>query len=231
MTEPVGIIHSCFTGKFGIPRQPGLIRSAQGRIELYPPWNREEAVRGLEAFSHIWVSFLFHAVPEDEELRLTVRPPRLGGNERLGVFATRSPFRPNRLGLSVVALDGIEIDAQGVSLRVSGLDILDQTPVLDIKPYVPYSDSLPDARAGFAAQPPERTCTVEFSCDAENALQAYQARWPHLRELITDVLALDPRPAYRQGSEDRQYGMRLHDVDVRWSVSEQHVTVEAIVGV
>ncbi len=227
MSEFIGIVHSCFREKFGIPRQPGLVNQARGRIELYPPWNREEAVRELSSFSHIWVIFEFHRVPVDAELRLTVRPPRLGGNQRIGVFATRSPFRPNRLGLSVVKLEAVKAEDKGLFLEISGLDILDQSPVLDIKPYVPYSDCLPEATAGFALQP-AHSCEVSFSPQAETDCARHELRWPGLRELISGVLSQDPRPAYKPGRDQRQYGMKLYDLDVHWVLEDEHAVVVQI---
>lgn len=224
MSEPIGIMHSCFREKFGIPRQPGLVTQARGEIELHPPWNREEAVRDLTGFSHIWVIFGFHAVPADAEVRLTVRPPRLGGNQRIGVFATRSPFRPNNLGLSVVKLEGVQADTNGVILQVSGLDILDQSPVFDIKPYVPYSDCLSEATTDFALKPVP-TCQVTYSEEAAEKCAIHEQRWPGLSELITGVLSQDPRPAYKQDQTDRQYGMKLYDLDVRWVVENDVVRV------
>ncbi len=228
LTEPVGIVHSCFKEKFGIPRQPGLVTEARGQIELLPPWNREEAVRELLGFSHVWVIFAFHAVKADADIRLTVRPPRLGGNQRIGVFATRSPYRPNQLGLSVLKLDGIEVDNRGVVLQVSGLDILDQTPVFDIKPYVPYSDCLPEASSSIAAEAPATDSEVSFSTLAEQQCEQHQQRWPGLQALICAVLSQDPRPAYRRGADQRQYGMKLYDLNVRWEVEEEAIRVVQI---
>ena len=220
--QPVGVVHSCFGEKFGIPRQPGLVPAAEAVIELLPPANQPEAVRGLDGFSHLWVVFVFHACPEGQ-WRPTVRPPRLGGNERVGVFASRSPFRPNRTGLSLVKLEQVLVDAAGVRLRVSGADLLDGTPVLDLKPYIPYAESVPEARAGFAATVPEPRLSVRFSAAAETAIAA-RPDLPRLRELIVQLLALDPRPATRR-EDDRVYGFRLHDFDLRWRVIETEVEV------
>ena len=158
---PIGVIHSCFKEKFGIPRQPGLVPAARAVLELLPPYNRAEAVRGLEGFSHIWVSFVFHACL-DAPWKPTVRPPRLGGNRRLGVFATRSTHRPNPIGLSAVELERIETGPGRVLLHLKGADLMDGTPVLDIKPYLPYSDVIPGATGGFAAEAPARSVRGEF---------------------------------------------------------------------
>jgi tRNA-Thr(GGU) m(6)t(6)A37 methyltransferase TsaA len=214
--EPVGIVHSCFREKFGIPRQPGLVSEARATLELLPPYNSPEAVRGLEGFSHLWLIFVFHEIPAGR-WQPTVRPPRLGGNQRLGVFATRSPFRPNPIGLSAVRLDRIEIDQSRVALHLAGVDLLDGTPVLDIKPYVPYADHIPDATGGFASKAPEAALTVEFSPSSA----AFCAAWPDgdLRTLITQILRQDPRPAYeRENTAPQRYGMKLYDFDLRWEM-------------
>ncbi|MDN3557359.1 tRNA (N6-threonylcarbamoyladenosine(37)-N6)-methyltransferase TrmO [Halomonas maura] len=208
---PIGHIASDFPDKFGIPRQPGLAEAARARLVLAPPFDDPLAVRGLEAFSHLWLTFVFHLSPE----RWTplVRPPRLGGNARVGVFASRSTHRPNRLGLSLVELVAIDTRA-GVSLTLRGADLVDGTPVLDIKPYLPWAEARPEARAGFApAAPP--ALPVTFTAEAEAALAA-RTDGDTLRALIAQVLAQDPRPAYRKGTEDRIYGLRLRDVDVRF---------------
>lgn len=212
---PVGVVHSCFREKFGIPRQPGLVPAAEATIELLPPANQPETVRGLAGFSHLWVVFVFHACPEDS-WHPTVRPPRLGGNERVGVFASRSPFRPNRIGLSLVRLDEVVADADGVRLRVSGADLLDGTPVLDVKPYIPYAEAVPDAQAGFAPEAPQPRLAVRFSPVALAATAA-RPHLPRLRELIEQLLALDPRPATCR-EEGRVFGFRLYDFDLRWHV-------------
>ncbi|MCK5516240.1 MAG: tRNA (N6-threonylcarbamoyladenosine(37)-N6)-methyltransferase TrmO, partial [Desulfobulbaceae bacterium] len=141
---PIGVIHSCFSEKFGIPRQSGMVKSATAFLELLPPFNRKEMVRGLDGFSHIWVHFFFHQVVE-EGWRPTVRPPWLGGKKRVGIFATRSPHRPNHIGMSAVKLVDIRREKKTYLIEVTGVDFLDQTPVLDIKPYVPYCDSVETA--------------------------------------------------------------------------------------
>jgi tRNA (adenine37-N6)-methyltransferase len=220
--KPVGVVHSCFREKFGIPRQPGLVPAAEATIKLLAPANQPETVRGLEGFSHLWVVFVFHACPEGQ-WRPTVRPPRLGGNERVGVFASRSPFRPSRTGLSLVKLEEVVADAAGVRLHVSGADLLDGTPVLDLKPYIPYAESVPEAMAGFASTVPESLLTVRFSEAAETAIAA-RSELPRLRELIEQLLALDPRPATRR-EDNRIFGFRLYDFDVRWRVIGTEVEV------
>ena len=220
----IGIVHSPYREKFGIPRQPGLV-DAEASIELLPPYNRTEAVKGLEAFSHIWVSFVFHGVKR-EQWRPTVRPPRLGGNERVGVFATRSTHRPNPLGLSVVELTGIEATEGRVVLRVKGADMLDGTPVLDIKPYIPYVDSIPGAESGFAPEAPSSQLEVSFNAEASAACRRMQDRYPKLETLIVDILAQDPRPAYQAERNDgREYGFSLYDLNIRFRVERSEVEV------
>lgn len=218
--KPIGVIHSCFKDKFGVPRQPGLVKGAHGELELFPPYDRAEAVVGLEAFSHIWITFVFHHCLEDE-VRLSVRPPRLGGNKKLGVFATRATHRPNSIGLSVVALEGIKQDEGRTRLLIEGLDLIEGTPVLDIKPYLPYVDAVTTAQAGYAQQPPAATLKLSFTDNAEQACRFHEQQWPGLADLIESVLTLDPRPAYKKESDPgRVFGIRLYDLDVRWRVLE-----------
>jgi tRNA-Thr(GGU) m(6)t(6)A37 methyltransferase TsaA len=216
--KPVAIIHTPFREKFGIPRQPGLVESARGRVELLPPFDRPGVFSGLEGFSHVWLIWIFHAVPEGEWKPL-VRPPRLGGNRKVGVFASRSPFRPNPIGLSVVRLEAV----QETSLDVSGVDLLDGTPILDIKPYIPYSDALADAKDGFAAGPPPARLRVAFSKRAEEQLFA-RPDGERLRELIIACIETDPRPVYKSG-EEGEYGFLLEDFDLRWCVAGTGATV------
>lgn len=214
---PVGVIESDFPDKFGIPRQPGLADAARASLVLVPPFDDPLAVRGLDAFSHLWLTFVFHQSPE----RWTplVRPPRLGGNARVGVFASRSTHRPNRLGLSLVEL--VDIDtARGVRLVLRGADLVSGTPVLDLKPYLPWAEARPEARAGFAPEAPP-TLPVALSPAAEAVLERREDA-ESLRALIRQVLAQDPRPAYRRGAETRVYGVRLRDVDVRFRAVATH---------
>lgn len=219
--DVIGVIESPFKEKFGIPRQPGLV-AAEGALLFRPPYDQPEMVDGLEGFSHLWLTFVFHACV-DQGWQARVRPPRLGGNRKVGVYASRAPFRPNHIGLSVVELTGIERDG-GLRLKLRGLDLLDGTPVLDVKPYVPYTDALPEARAGFAPDAPTSRLEVRFSQEAEKLL----AGDDELRELIRQVLALDPRPAYHADDPQRVYGMQLADSDVRWRVSEGVVEVVSL---
>ncbi len=215
---PIGIIHSCYPEKFGIPRQPGLVTSSRGRLQLLPPCDRLEMVRGLEAFSHIWVHFCFHEAMA-EGWRPTVRPPWLGGQKRVGVFASRSPHRPNFIGLSVVRLLGICAEKNGLFLDIAELDLLDQTPVLDLKPYIPYADAVPEARAGLIPPPQSVQRQVLFTEAAAAFCADYQQRHGRpLRFLIEETLGQDPRPAsHRQ--QIREYGMSLWDVNVCWQAN------------
>ncbi|OEC37543.1 tRNA-Thr(GGU) m(6)t(6)A37 methyltransferase TsaA [Pseudomonas sp. 1D4] len=215
LVSPVGILRSCFKEKFAIPRQPQLAPAARGVLELLPPFDGGEAVAGLEQVSHVWLLFLFHQALEDTP-RLKVRPPRLGGNQTLGVFASRATHRPNGIGQSVVKLDKVEAGR----LWLSGIDLLDGTPVLDIKPYVPYADCQLDARNGIAAAPPE-LIPVDWSPEAlaQARLESERLGEP-LVALVEQCLAQDPRPAYQKPQPERRYGARLWDVDVRWHYPE-----------
>lgn len=226
--EPIGIIHSCFKEKFGVPRQAGLVPAARAELELFPQYSRPVAVRGLEAFSHIWIIFRFHAC-ENTMWRDTVRPPRLGGNERIGVFASRSGFRPNALGISAVRLESISVMPQPVRLFISGADILDKTPVLDIKPYIPYADCLPDARGGFATEPPPESMSVVFSEAAESACCRLSAEIPRLRDLIVQMIRIDPRPAYYNRRPKKDFfGTRIYNLEVKWRCEGNEATVTFI---
>lgn len=232
--EPIAVIRSPYRDKFGVPRQSGMVEEIEAIIQLLPPYNRPEAVEGLEGFSHLWLQFHFHLNDPQrdrgEGWQPMVRPPRLGGNRKVGVFASRAPFRPNPIGLSAVRILAIHADAARVEIRISGADLVDGTPILDIKPYIPYADAIPDARAGFApAPPPSRP--VRFTASAEAQLQQLdQPR--HLRQQITAILALDPRPAYRAGDDDnREYGVRLHQWDIRWRRAGEAIEVIEILPI
>lgn len=224
--EPVGFIRSCYKEKFGIPRQPGLVKQARATVELVGEYNKPEAVRGLDAFSHIWLIFHFHA-NAGQSWKPLVRPPRLGGNERVGVFASRSMFRPNGLGLSVCKLDTVAVGNGEVTLQISGADLLDNTPVLDIKPYLPYADYIEDAQGSYGNEKPATECRIVFS---ELALRQCEAKQAHinvnLKHLISEILLQDPRPAFHKGKQDnRKYGMKLYDLDIKWRYEGQVVNV------
>ncbi|ABA89601.1 SAM-binding protein of unknown function UPF0066 [Syntrophotalea carbinolica DSM 2380] len=227
--HPIGFIRSCFPEKFGIPRQAGLVSEARATLELRPPYDTPEAVRGLEGFSHVWLIFVFHAHLASG-WKPTVRPPRLGGNKRLGVFATRSPFRPNPIGLSAVALEGIVTEGGHTVLHLRGADLLDGTPVLDIKPYVPYADALPDAQGGFASERPQQTVQVDFTPETLAYCQKMQnSGYPHLEQLIRQVLTNDPRPAYQATKPGKHaFGMRLLDFELQWQAEQNRMTVTSL---
>lgn len=201
-------------------------------LELFPPYNIEVAVRELADFSHIWVLFVFHGNKAGSGgWRPTVRPPRLGGNRRIGVFASRSPFRPNPIGLSAVALERVETGSQALLLHLSGIDFLDQTPVLDIKPYLPYADSITHASGGFSTLVPQVALRVVFTDEARQfCLERERAGYPGLQKLIIQLLAQDPRPAYHQdaGMNDRQFGMKLFDFDIRWRLQDGQIQVTTV---
>jgi tRNA-Thr(GGU) m(6)t(6)A37 methyltransferase TsaA len=246
MTESVnfnviGTIDSPYKEKFAIPRQPGIVTAAQGQLRLTGLANNDELVRGLEQFSHIWLLFVFHGT-QSQGWKPLVRPPRLGGNKKLGVFATRSTFRPNPIGMSVVKLDRIEQcsaeqnnvgqKTSQVILHISELDLLDGTPIIDIKPYVPYADIIENAHGGYAQNQPSNNITIIFSQAALQTLADNITLYPSLQSLIEQVLKQDPRPAYKQNkTDDKIYGMSLYHFNIKWQMSDlstlQVMTIEA----
>lgn len=217
--EPIGRIRSCFTEKFGIPKQAGLVPAASAHLELLPPYNREEMVKGLDEFSHLWLQFIFHQTVA-EGYKPTVRPPRLGGQKRVGVFASRSPHRPNHLGMSVVRLEKVTAGGGRVILELSGVDLLDGTPVVDIKPYIPYSDAISDADCGYTRLeiPSKRVILPDAVAKFCSVYRQQTGR--ELYTLIEQTLASDPRPA-SQRTVGREYGILLWDVNVRWKVMSE----------
>ncbi|WP_075182113.1 tRNA (N6-threonylcarbamoyladenosine(37)-N6)-methyltransferase TrmO [Pantoea sp. 1.19] len=224
----IGVIRSPWKEKFAVPRQPGLIEDGGGELHLLPPYNQPDAVRGLTDFSHVWLLFVFHQT-QDGGWRPTVRPPRLGGNVRTGVFATRSTFRPNPIGMSLVELLSVETRGGQVVLKLGSLDLVDGTPIVDIKPYLPFAEALPEARAGFAQQAPAAAMPVSFSAHARRQLEQQTARYPYIARFVQQLLAQDPRPAYRKGEEpDREYAAWVLDFNLRWRVTEQGTEVIAL---
>lgn len=220
-TVPVHIIahiRSQFPEKFGIPRQSGLVEELKARVVFEPEYRDPQALRGLEGFSHIWLIWQFSR-SMGAGWSPTVRPPRLGGNERMGVFATRSPFRPNPMGLSCVKLEKVELSSpEGPVLWVAGADLMDGTPIYDIKPYLPYADCKPQAVGGFASAPKEATLTVDFPS------QLLERVPQELREALSGVLAQDPRPTYHHDPQ-RVYGMAFGGLQVRFTVDGDRLTV------
>lgn len=211
--QPIGILHSPYREKFGIPRQPGLAPHALATVTLLPPYNQIDSVRGLDSFSHVWLIFAFHQTA-GHGWRPTVRPPRLGGNARRGVFATRSPYRPNALGLSCVELSGIE----NGDILVKGADLLDGTPIFDIKPYLPYVDAHPEARGGFTEQ------TAAYALEVQCPQPLLDKLPENKRAALLGVLKNDPRPAY-QHDPDRVYAMDFGGYRVQFQVGESMLTV------
>lgn len=218
--ETIGIIHSPYAQKFAIPRQPGLVTAAQAEIELSAGYDNA-TVRGLKDFSHIWVLFLFHQNLAQGWQPL-VRPPRLGGNSKVGVFASRSTFRPNGIGMSVVELVDVQQQGAKTKLIVRGGDWVNGTPVVDIKPYLPYVDAIPAAQGGYAHNAPDARLSVTFAPQAQQQLDQLQSQYPDLATLISQVLEQDPRPAYqRDKASDKIYGMQLYDLNIQWQVEDE----------
>lgn len=217
----IGTLHSPYREKFAVPRQPGLVPSATAELEILAPYNDINAFNGLDEFSHLWLVFSFHKNKKtDDSWNPTVRPPRLGGNKRVGVFATRSPNRPNSMGLSLVEYHGIIQRDGKLYLSLSNIDLVDGTPILDIKPYIPYADAIPEARAGFAQAAPDISARVEFTEQAATQLEALNNEYPSLKQLIIEVLQQDPRPAYKKTkSDDKIYAMHLSDFNIKWQCS------------
>lgn len=211
-------IHTDFPDKFGIPRQSGLVESLQGTIIFEPEYRNPEILRGLEEFSHIWLLWKF-SKSKKEHWSATVKPPRLGGKKRVGVFATRSPFRPNDIGLSCVKLEEIELDEKvGPIILVSGVDLLDMTPIYDIKPYIPFTDCKPEASEGYTRETKMHELEVIFP---QNLLERYP---PEKREAVIGILAQDPRPTYVQ-DPNRIYGVAFAGFDIKFQVDKNRLTV------
>ncbi len=214
--SPIATVRSCFGSKFAVPRQPGLCPSAWGRLVFHPEYRSPEAVRGIEGFSHLWLIFGFHETVE-QGWKPTVRPPRLGGNQRIGVFASRSTFRPNGLGLSLVRLEGIDMTApDSPVLLLGGLDLLDGTPVFDVKPYLHYAEAVPEAAGGFAGDAIARL-PVEVEPGAEVDFQRLP---PRSRAVLLEALSLDPRPATRAEDSERVFGASLCGCNVRFMIRD-----------
>lgn len=216
--QAIAKMRSDFPTKFGIPRQSHLVDDLESTIVFEPAFRNPDALRGIEGFSHLWIIWQFSEAVR-QEWSPTVRPPRLGGNTRIGVFATRSPFRPNNLGLSCVKLLGVEhTESEGTVLHVAGADLMDGTPIFDIKPYIPYSDSFPDARGGFTDTADDFILTVDFPSSLLEMLPEKK------RQAAIGVLSHDPRPSY-QRKPDRVYGLVFAGFDIRFTVNGKILTV------
>lgn len=219
--QVIARMHSDFPTKFGIPRQSGLVEELESTIVFEPEFRKPDALRGIEGFSHLWIIWQFSQAVR-EEWSPTVRPPRLGGNTRIGVFATRSPFRPNNLGLSCVKLLGIEeTEKDGTVLHVAGADLMDGTPIFDIKPYIPYSDSFPEAIGGFTDTAADFILAVDFPATLLEILPENK------RQAAIGVLSHDPRPSY-QRKPDRIYGLTFAGFDIRFTVKDNTLSVHEV---
>ena len=225
--HPIGIVHSPFKEKFGIPRQPGLIKSCLAEIELFTPYNNPDSVKGLNQFSDIWLIFGFHQ--NSYNWKPMVRPPRLGGNKKIGVFASRSPFRPNGLGLSRVELKEVITTGNRVRLKTSCPDVVDGTPIYDIKPYIHYADANENAICGFAQDTPKEKLAVVFTTSAQTDLTKLDVSiYGELRQLIVEILSQDPRPAYKESNECKLYGFKIYDLNIVWIEQSGTAIVEKI---
>ena len=227
--NPIATIRTPFKQKFAIPRQPNLV-NALGHIVMEPTYSDAECFKGLENFSHLWLLFHFSAT-SNEGWKPAVKAPRLGGNVTLGVFASRSPFRPNSIGLSVVKNDGTKVIEGQQCLQVIGVDLLDNTPILDIKPYLPYADNVQNSTASLLNNQPleePETLHVEFSASALQQLELIEHTYSGFKALVSGVLAQDPRPAYKRKlkHDHKTYAVKLYDIDVKWRVNNKQILVE-----
>lgn len=225
--KPVAVFHSPFKEKFGIPRQSGVVESLDGEIRLLPQFAREEALRGMEGFDYLWLIWEFN-LNSPSSHPLSVRPPRLGGNTKVGVFASRSPFRPNNLGLSCVKLK--KVDFEHGTIAVSGADLADGTPIYDIKPYVPYADARPDAKGGFSDSSSWKTLDVIHSCpEIERLLN--DAFSPVQLESLYRTLSQDPRPGVQKNSNPKKsFGLLFYDKNVRFHVEDDTVVIDDVLN-
>lgn len=231
--EAIGIAQTPFTQRFGIPRQPGLVPDAKGILKINGHPDFQYALKRLEEFSHIWVVFVFHA-HGGNKWKPTIRPPRLGGKEKVGVLSSRSPHRPNPIGLSVVALEKIDYKAKGgPELHVNGVDLLDGTPILDLKPYIPYADSVPHANSGWAHEDIKKT-EVIFEPEALEKIHEIEKNgYPDLKNLVEQLLTIDPRPGFQkrelppdaEQSQGKDFGLLVKDYDVKWKIQDQKFVV------
>ena len=230
--HPIGYVKSPFQEKFGVPRQANML-AVPGKLIISAPYNQRDAFEGIESLSHIWLHFLFdHHGQSKQSSKLRVRPPRLGGNKKLGVFATRASFRPNGLGLSLLKLVAVNYKGGVIeSIDVEGLDVVDGSPIIDIKPYLPYADIAADAVNAIATEAPSASLVViwpeTIAIPEKINLSENESRLSktQLKEMITALIALDPRPAYHQGADRREYGLRFAGLNTRFSVIDHHATI------
>ncbi len=216
-------IETDFPTKFGIPRQSGLVKSLKGKISFESAYRNPDALKGLEGFSHLWLLWGFSEIPDDTCFRATARPPKLGGNRRIGIFATRSPYHPNRIGLSNVSLDKIEINQkEGPILYVSGADMVSGSPIYDIKPYLPYTDCHIEAKGGFT----DTYDTIKLPVVLPEAIKGILP--PEKEALLLNILAEDPRPSYQSKEEGRSYGFPFAGHEIKFTVEEGVLTITAI---
>ena len=231
--EAIGLAQTPFTQRFGIPRQPGLVPEAKGILKINGHPDFQYALRRLEEFSHIWVIFVFHA-HGGNKWKPTIRPPRLGGKEKVGVLSSRSPHRPNPIGLSVMELEKIDFDAKGgPEIHVRGVDLLDGTPILDVKPYIPYADSVPNANSGWAHEEIKKTEVVFEKLALDKITEAEKNGDENLKDLIEQLLTIDPRPGFQkrelppeaEHSQGKDFGLLVKNYDVKWKIENQKFTV------
>ena len=230
---PIGIAQTPFTQRFGIPRQPGLVPSAHGIIKLNSDPDLVHAIKGLEQFSHVWIVFIFHA-HGGNKWKPTIRPPRLGGKIKMGVLASRSPHRPNPIGLSAVKLESIDINAKGgAEIHVSGIDLLNGTPILDLKPYLPYADSISSANSGWAHEEIVKTPVTFEAAVLHKITLAENDGFLGLQKLIEELLTIDPRPGFQKRdlppeahhSQGKDFGLLVRGFDVHWKIENQKFVV------
>ncbi|WMS88128.1 tRNA (N6-threonylcarbamoyladenosine(37)-N6)-methyltransferase TrmO [Pleionea litopenaei] len=226
--KPIAYIHSPYGEKFAVPRQPNLVQQLTSTVRLIGEANCSDAVRGLTDFSHLWLIFQFHLIPLGKWHPL-VRPPRMGGNQKVGVFASRSSFRPNNIGLSVVELLDITFEQNQVTLVIQGGDFVDGTPVIDIKPYIPYSDCIPHATEAYASRPIVAAKPITFDPACDSQLNKITTLIPEFKSVVSQVLQQDPRPGYRRGSvEEKTYGVTLYNYNIRFRFEQECIKVTAI---
>lgn len=223
--DVLGHIRSPFKDKFGLPRQPGLIKHASAEIIMQPQYANPQAFEALADYSHIWLSFIFHQCA-NKPWKAQVRPPRLGGNRRVGVFASRAPFRPNNLGLSVVELISLKLDSKKCVLEIACPDLVDGTPIVDIKPYVAYADAIGDAISGFAPDAPDQSLEVSFADGVLADIERIDIA--NFAALIEEAVAYDPRPAYKGGADEKLYKLRLYDYEVHFRVQQNRALIETV---